>query len=392
MKNIFAIITVFVLAVVAFGQQLPDIGIQTNMALGEVKSVGAEKLRLSTKDGEIDVVYQSITQFKRLPPDNLKLSAATDSALSDISVGDRLLVTGKVSENKNSIYANKIFLVKGEDLAQQAERQRREWTMRGVAGRVESIDSAGGIILVKVSSLVGSSNVVKVVRGEGTVFKRYSETSAAYADATLGKFEDISAGDTIQAKGDKSADGLTLAAEEVLSGSFVTFAGEIKSVDAEKNQVVIADIASKKDVTVSFAKVSLMKKFPEEIATRMAMFQAMSRSGSLPAPPSGGGQSPQGDGQRPQGGGRGDGSGQGRGMAGGDINQMLNRFPTITVADLNKGEYIAISSSKPKDGSAISAIRVLAGIEPFLRAPSTGGGRGGIQGGLSIPGLDSVDF
>jgi hypothetical protein len=73
---------------------------------------------------------------------------------------------------------------------------------------------------------------------------------------------------------------------------------------------------------------------------------------------------------------------------------MLERFPNIKVTDLKVGEMIAVSSTKSADPNRIRAIKLLSGVEPFLRTAQapTGGGRGGNRGGgdsgFSIPGLD----
>jgi hypothetical protein len=72
---------------------------------------------------------------------------------------------------------------------------------------------------------------------------------------------------------------------------------------------------------------------------------------------------------------------------------MLERFPNITAADLKAGEMIAVSSTRSTTPEHIIAIKLLAGVEPFIRvaqaqAAASGGQRG--QGALSldIPGLD----
>jgi hypothetical protein len=72
---------------------------------------------------------------------------------------------------------------------------------------------------------------------------------------------------------------------------------------------------------------------------------------------------------------------------------MLDRFPTITAADLKAGDMIAVSSTKTGSLDRITAIKLLAGVEPFLRAAqmSAGGGQGGRSSGLGnfeIPGLE----
>jgi hypothetical protein len=73
---------------------------------------------------------------------------------------------------------------------------------------------------------------------------------------------------------------------------------------------------------------------------------------------------------------------------------MLDGFPTITAADLKTGDVIAVSSTKNNTPDRITAIKLLAGVGPFLQAAqaqaAAGGGQRG-RGGLSldIPGLDS---
>lgn len=93
-------------------------------------------------------------------------------------------------------------------------------------------------------------------------------------------------------------------------------------------------------------------------------------------------------------------NGMGRGgMRGGQggIDDMLERFPNITVADLKVGDSIAVSSTKTDNPDRITAIKLLAGVEPFLKSAQaaggqTGGQRGGQSGGFTIPGLDGGDI
>ena len=112
-----------------------------------------------------------------------------------------------------------------------------------------------------------------------------------------------------------------------------------------------------------------------------------------------------GGGVRPAGQGRpvspvGEGQSQGRagfgaGQRAGTIDEMLDRFPNITAADLKPGDMIAISSTRTGNLERINAIKLLAGVEPFLRmAQATGAGarRGGQGVDFNIPGLDGVSF
>ena len=84
------------------------------------------------------------------------------------------------------------------------------------------------------------------------------------------------------------------------------------------------------------------------------------------------------------------------GGRGGGIDEMLERFPTISAADLKVGDMIAVSSTRGASVDHISAIKLLAGVEPFVRAAQASGnlrgqGQGGGQGSFNIPGLDGFD-
>ena len=53
---------------------------------------------------------------------------------------------------------------------------------------------------------------------------------------------------------------------------------------------------------------------------------------------------------------------------------MINRFPTITVADLHKGDAVLIVASEATPGaSTVTAVTVLTGVDPILTANPNGG-------------------
>ena len=369
---------------IVIAAQGADVGIRTGFAGGEVKSVETGKIVLQTKDGAIDVVLADSTEYKRIPPENPTLKAAVAAALTDIGTGDKLLVTGTVSSDKKQIPAKVVYLMSKADIAQKQSKEAEEWQRRGVVGRATKVDFQNNQVTIAVRGATGETDVV-VSPKDNAKFMRYAPDSIRYSEAKQSNLREIFVGDIVRALGDRSADGATFKAEQVLSGSFQTVAGKVKSVDAAKNEIVVENIQTKQDVTIALSNVSTLKKFPLEMAQRMAQMQAMRASGVQP-PPQGGGQ-----GQMPN------RTGQGGGMRGGDINDMFERLPTVTIAELKAGEMIAVSSTKTDNPARITAIRLLAGVEPFLRAPQAAGGRGrGGQGGqdssFTIPGLDGADF
>jgi hypothetical protein len=379
-------IAIFLLAgsiLSAFGQTG---GAKASVVTGDVTSIESGKIVVQTKDGLVSVAVTDKTEYKRVPPENPVLKAAVPSAFADIGVGDKLLVTGFFSEDKKTLPAKSIYLITKSDIAQKQVKESERWATRGISGRVSAVDPITRQIKIDVRGLASTTTVVLTPK-EGAKVLRYAPNSVKFSEAKASSVNEIQAGDMLRALGDKSADGASFAAEEIVTGAFRTVAGTVKTVDVAKNEVVIADAQSKKDITVELSSASVLKKFPEEMAQRMAGLGARPGGGAGP----GGAARPQANGAAPAGpagqGGPGRGFGGSRG-----IDDMLERFPNITAADLKVGDVIAVSSTKNNTPERITAIKLLAGVEPFLRAAQAQAANGGQRGqgalSLDIPGLD----
>ena len=382
--KIVLVLLIFGVFCIAFGQG--DSGVKPSVISGEVVTAGDDKIVVNTKSGAIEAILSSKTIYKRVSAENPTLQSATPAALSDIGVGDKVMVTGIVATGGKSIPARAVYLMTKADISEKHKKESEQWKTRGITGRVLTVDTQTGQIEVEMRSLMGSSKLTLTPKAN-TKFLRYADNSIRYDEAKSSSLGEIKAGDMLRALGDRSADNTGFAAEEIITGAFQTIAGTVKSVDVEKKEVVIKNLQTGKDVTVVLNDASLMKKFPAEMAERMAGFGM------------GGGVRPAGQGVTPPGG-QGQAQMPGRGGAGGGprsggIDDMLERFPNITAADLKPGDMIALSSTKNANMDRVNAIKLLAGVEPFLRMAqaSTGGQRGqNVQGGFTIPGLDGVGF
>lgn len=385
--------------------QTPDSALRPSVIIGDVASMEASKIVLQTKDGAVDVTLSDKTEYKRVQPENPSLKNAVASNLSDIAVGDKLAVSGIFSPDKKTLPARSVFLMTKSDIAQKQTKESEQWRTNGIAGKVVSVNPQNNQITVEVRGLANTTSVVLTPKDKA-VFRRYAPNSVKYSEAKNSSLTEIKAGDMLRARGDKSADGAAFTADEILTGAFQTVAGTVKTVDAEKGEIVITDFQTKKDITVAVSSSATLKKFPEEMAQRMAQFQTGAAAGGIQ--PAGMGQNRQNGGMRPPQTGNPQGEqpqdgqrrgGFGGGMRGGQggIDDMLERFPNISVTDLKAGDMVAVSSSRTANAERITAIKLLAGVEPFLRAAqaTAASGNNGQRGGqpsFNIPGLDGIDF
>jgi hypothetical protein len=388
LQNVLITILIIVLSGI-FGHifgQTPD-SLKPSVITGDVTVIDASKIVVTTKDGEVQANLTEKTQFKRVPAENPSLAAAVAATAGEIAVGDRVVITGVMAADKQSLPARTVYLMTRSDIEKKHAAEAAAWKTRGLAGRVTAVNTGTGQITVEVRGLMGTTTTV-VTPKETATFRRYAPDSVKFDEAKTSSLAEIKTGDMIRALGDKSSDGTSFSAEEVVTGAFQTVAGTVKSVDVEKNEIVVTNLQTKKDVTIALGGASVLKKFPAEMAERLAGFQG----GGVRPPAAGGGQPPAGGqpGAAPGGQGRG-----GFGGRSGGIDDMLDRFPNITAADLKPGDMIAVSSSKNGNTERINAIKLLAGVEPFLRMAQASGGRGrgqgaGVDGGFTIPGLDGI--
>ncbi len=56
-----------------------------------------------------------------------------------------------------------------------------------------------------------------------------------------------------------------------------------------------------------------------------------------------------------------------------DLQSVIEKLPSLSLADLKPGEIVILSCTNNEDPSRVTAITLLAGAEPVLRSSSRGG-------------------
>jgi hypothetical protein len=204
-----------------------------------------------------------------------------------------------------------------------------------------------------------------VTVGEKTTYKRYAPDSVKFADTRNSSAAEISVGDQLRARGQKSEDGSKVAADEVVFGTFLTKGGSILAVSPEANEIKVKELGSGKTLTIKITADSQLKRMPEMPAM----------AGAMP-----GGRGPAG-GPPPAG----LAMGGGRGF---DLTQMLDHMPPTRLEDLKPGETIVVSSTKGAKADELTAITLLGNAGMLIQIASAGAGRGaGMNPGMGGGGM-----
>jgi hypothetical protein len=332
--------------------------------IGTVREVTPNKLMITTDAGQsIAVGVVDGAKILQLSPGSTDLKAAQTIKLDDIAVGDRVLVTGH-QDATDAMTVSRVILMKSTDIAQKNEAEEADWQKRGTGGLVSALDPAAGTI-----TITARSKKVAVETQSSTIYRRYADGSVKFADAVTGSLDQIKVGDQLRVRGEKSADGTSIKAEEVVTGAFENLAGTVTAVDPASQIITISDIASKKIYSIKITANSSLRALPPEAAAR---FAARAKGGDTAAsggaaerakPPASAVVAGE-----PHSEARGGG-----GSAGGDLSQLVNRLPQGSLGDLHKGEALMIVAEKSASATdSLTAITVLSGVEPIISATPKG--------------------
>ena len=339
-------------------------------AVGAIKAITDNGVTLSSDSGdEVKVSFQDATRVLRVAPGEKDLKNATPIQKQDLQVGDRILVRGRARAESHSIAAGMVVVMKQSDVAAKHEKDREDWQKRGAGGLVSAVDPVTGNITISITSFTGTKNVI-VHTSKSTILRRYAPNSVKFDDAAVAPIDQIKVGDQLRARGTKNAEGSEIAAEEVVSGTFRNLAGQILAVDPAANTLTLKDAISKQNVVVKVTGDAQLRKLPPEFAQRIAMRLKGGMAAGIPgASAAMGGNADASRGQRSGSASAGGGGGMG-GRNGGapDIQQILNRIPPASLTDLQKGDAVMIVSSAGDGAGTVTAITLLAGVEPILTA------------------------
>jgi Domain of unknown function (DUF5666) len=361
-------------------------------SLGTVKAISGKSITLTTDAGsDVNVLLEDGARLLRVEPGEKDLKNAVPLELQDLQPGDRVLVRGKMADDGRSLLAVSLIAMKKMDIAQKQAHEREEWQRRGLGGLVSAVDPSSGTITITTTAL-GTTKSVAIHVSQNTQLRRYAPNSIKFDDAKWAPIGEIKAGDQLRARGSRNTDGTELAADEVVSGSFRNIAGTIVSIDSSAGTITVMDLAMKKPVVVKVTGESQLRKLPPPMAQRIA---ARLKGTSADAAPAAAGPTPKGTAEPSATNGTGAAHSGSRSDSGqsaqapSDLQQALSRMPAASLSDLNKGDAVMIVATPGTEDGGVTAITLLAGVEPILEASPKGSQSILSPWSLSSPGGDA---
>ncbi len=349
--------------------------------IGVVTEIQPGRLTLRTDAGpSLTVSLPAAVSVLQVPPGAKSLKEATKMEVSNIAVGDRVLIIGPISADQKSIVAKSVVVMSKTALEKAREAERLQWEEHGVAGVVKNIDPATKEITLSVPDAHPTSgnltHPLTVTLAPNASLLRYAPNSVKFGDARPGTFDQIKVGDQVRALGAMSANGTTFTAEKLVSGTFRNIGATVISVDASQGTITVKDLATGKPILVLTNADSQLHQLTPRVAETIAMFNASVGAKppeENPAKGNRGGMPQRAEFQAHRMSG---GPEAKAGMPGeaptGNFNEMLKRMPPLSLSELKAGEPVIVVSTEGSKPSQVTAIAVLSGVEPILRARPKG--------------------
>ena len=355
---------------------------QVRQFVGSISALKPETAEIVVKPDTGEAVSAKVsgsTVVQRIAPGEKDLKKAEAISVGDVAVGDRVLV----ALEPGTTDLRRIIVMAATDISKKNDKDRQEWTTRGISGVVTKKDGDQLLLKLKVG---GEEKIATVTVSANANLKRYAPDSVKFLDAKPGKLAEIGVGDQVRARGEKSADGLAVKADELVFGTFQTRAGDIVSIDVAAKELTVKELGTQKTFVVKLTTDSQVKALPD--FGGMGAPAGMAGRGTGGAAPAG---APAGAAPGSPGMGRGPGGPAGVGGRGGmpDVNQMIEMMPLATVDALKPGQSIIVSSTKTGKPDLLTAITLIGNAGMIIRMAqasamaSQGGGR---QGGGGAPG------
>jgi antitoxin (DNA-binding transcriptional repressor) of toxin-antitoxin stability system len=305
--------------------------------VSELKSDTRQVIVTTAAGNAVTVTLSDRTVYMRIPPGEKTKDKFIKINPTDFGVGDSVFARGRMTEDRKSMPALEFYVMSKGDIAEKRERERDEWRKRGIAGTVSAVNAGTKEITIDARTAEGSKPVVITTTAD-TKFRRYAPDSVRFNDAKPSAIAELKPGDQLRAVGNKSTDGARFSADEIVTGSFQTIGGAITEVNAEKQEIKINDLHSKQAVTIVVSKDSQMKRLTAELLTALTPPKPGAPANATPPA-----------------------------KGSGDLQEMFDQLPAVTLQELKPGESILISSTKGADPARVMAIAVVSGVGPLLQ-------------------------
>src|SRR5438270_6997205 len=212
--------------------------IDKNSKTATLKADSGEVVKVATDDSTVCL---------RIPAGEKTLSKAAPIKLEDISIGDRVLVHGMKTDQ--TFIGQRLVVMPMAEVAKKREHDLDEWKRRGIGGIVREVNSQTGEITLELRGQ-GAGTRVEVGTTKAN-FRRYIAGSLRFEETRTSTLTEVRVGDQLRALGDKSADGRSFVAEQIISGAFKTIGVTVLEIDQQKHEIHATTLDQKKPITIA---------------------------------------------------------------------------------------------------------------------------------------------
>ena len=326
---------------------------QQKSILGTVAEFKMSSLEIGLQPDRGAAAYFKVspdTEVLQVEPGERDLAKAKKVRVTDLSLADRVMVTFVAGMPE----ARRIVLISATDISKRNETERLDWQKRGVNGTVTAIH--GEEIILRTGSVQGPPEITVVLTPK-TMVRRYAPDSVKFADAQWSTIAEIAVGDQVRTRGNPSADGAKLTAEDIVYGTFRSAIGAITAIDTETHKITIADLVTKKPMIIRVTGDTQLKEMPD--------FRGLFKNGGHTAPIAQAVSDPQKL----------------------DLAKLVAMLPLTKFEALKIGGAVMATSTRGSSSDEVTATRIISNVNFLIETASAAAEQHGISTADAIAGM-----
>ena len=360
--------------------------------IGEVASIdrtGGKMVIQTESKTSVTVTFSEQTAIRRVQPGQTSLANAEQIKITDVNVGDRVLIPGGALNEKTPV--SQIIVMSRAAIDERRSQEIELRRGRTTVGRITTVNPEKKEFTIQARGR-GTGETLTVSAANGVKFLRYAPDSLRIGDAVPGSFSDLRIGDQVRILGDRPAGTNRITAEEIVFGSVTRLVGIITDVNTARGEIVVKNNQTGQTSTVAVGKNTTLRRITPEVSQTLR--QRLERRNAR-RDRNDGGRTPDE---------RWRNRSERRGQTGiqqserRSPGQMFDNLPAITLNDLKKGDAVLITGTNSAAGALqVTAVSVISGEGELLqflqRAQGAGNGSSNMSPGLpgNVSGGNAAD-
>src|SRR6185436_14712852 len=109
--------------------------------VSELKAETRQVIVTTAAGSQVTITLSDRTVYMRIPPGEKTKDKFIKIAPTDFTLGDSVFARGRMSDDRKNLPALEFYVMSKGDIAEKRDRERGEWSKRGISGTISAVNA-----------------------------------------------------------------------------------------------------------------------------------------------------------------------------------------------------------------------------------------------------------